>query len=191
MHFQHCLGTFQQNGQSKIKERKKNAWKIFIVVTTIKCLVIWAIISTDILCCICRYDFYLISQHVRQGTVTPTHYIVVHDKSELKPDYMQRYATVLPCAKSYRLQCNPRKTWNKMNLGVFIWQVGLQVDSPLLQLAWYSKSACSMSGVLTIACSCRMCSLYLRNNWSAFFWLLCVLSLISWVFCCRVVCCTY
>ncbi|KAK2566274.1 Piwi-like protein 2 [Acropora cervicornis] len=36
------------------------------------------------------YDFYLVSQHVRQGTVTPTHYIVVHDKSELKPDYMQR-----------------------------------------------------------------------------------------------------
>ncbi|KAM7451808.1 Piwi-like protein 2 [Porites harrisoni] len=36
------------------------------------------------------YDFYLISQHVRQGTVTPTHYIVVYDKSELKPDYMQR-----------------------------------------------------------------------------------------------------
>ena len=38
----------------------------------------------------CRYDFYLVSQHVRQGTVTPTRYIIVHDKSELKPDYMQR-----------------------------------------------------------------------------------------------------
>lgn len=36
------------------------------------------------------YDFFLISQHVRQGTVTPTRYIIVHDKSELKPDYMQR-----------------------------------------------------------------------------------------------------
>lgn len=36
------------------------------------------------------YDFYLVSQHVRQGTVTPTHYVIVYDKSELKPDYMQR-----------------------------------------------------------------------------------------------------
>lgn len=38
------------------------------------------------------YDFFLVSQHVRQGTVTPTHYIVVHDGSGLKPDQMQRLA---------------------------------------------------------------------------------------------------
>ncbi|XP_055936429.1 piwi-like protein Ago3 [Argiope bruennichi] len=36
------------------------------------------------------YDFFLVSQHVRQGTVTPTHYIVVYDSSNIKPDHMQR-----------------------------------------------------------------------------------------------------
>ena len=39
-----------------------------------------------------RYDFFLVSQHVRQGTVTPTHYVVVSDNSGLKPDHMQRLA---------------------------------------------------------------------------------------------------
>ena len=38
----------------------------------------------------CRYDFFLVSQHVRQGTVTPTHYIIVDDKTNLKPDHLQR-----------------------------------------------------------------------------------------------------
>ncbi len=38
-----------------------------------------------------RFDFFLISQHVRQGTVTPTHYVVVHDESGLKADHLQRY----------------------------------------------------------------------------------------------------
>ena len=38
------------------------------------------------------YDFFLVSQHVRQGTVTPTHYNVVYDNSCLKPDHMQRLA---------------------------------------------------------------------------------------------------
>ncbi|XP_067673438.1 piwi-like protein 1 [Haliotis asinina] len=38
------------------------------------------------------YDFFLVSQHVRQGTVSPTHYIVVHDGSSMKPDHMQRLA---------------------------------------------------------------------------------------------------
>uniref|UniRef100_A0A4W3J605 Piwi-like RNA-mediated gene silencing 1 n=1 Tax=Callorhinchus milii TaxID=7868 RepID=A0A4W3J605_CALMI len=36
------------------------------------------------------YDFYIVSQSVRVGTVTPTHYNVVYDSSNLKPDYMQR-----------------------------------------------------------------------------------------------------
>ena len=39
-----------------------------------------------------RYDFFLVSQKVRQGTVTPTHYTVVHDSSKLRPDHMQRLA---------------------------------------------------------------------------------------------------
>ncbi|XP_069123522.1 piwi-like protein 1 isoform X1 [Argopecten irradians] len=36
------------------------------------------------------YDYFLVSQHVRQGTVSPTHYVVVHDNTNLKPDHMQR-----------------------------------------------------------------------------------------------------
>ncbi|XP_029458224.1 piwi-like protein 4 isoform X2 [Rhinatrema bivittatum] len=37
-----------------------------------------------------RYDFYLISQTARQGTVNPTYYNVVYDDNGLKPDHMQR-----------------------------------------------------------------------------------------------------
>ncbi|XP_075705350.1 piwi-like protein 1 [Rhinoderma darwinii] len=36
------------------------------------------------------YDFFIISQSVRQGTVSPTHYNVVYDSGGLKPDHMQR-----------------------------------------------------------------------------------------------------
>ncbi|XP_064425222.1 piwi-like protein 4 [Latimeria chalumnae] len=36
------------------------------------------------------YDFYLISQLARQGSVSPTYYNVVYDSSGLKPDHMQR-----------------------------------------------------------------------------------------------------
>ena len=36
------------------------------------------------------YDFFLVSQHVGQGTVSPTHYIVVHDNTGLKPDIIQK-----------------------------------------------------------------------------------------------------
>ena len=35
-------------------------------------------------------DFYLVSQHVRHGTVSPTHYIVVYGHENLKPDHIQR-----------------------------------------------------------------------------------------------------
>ncbi|XP_029341152.1 piwi-like protein Siwi [Acyrthosiphon pisum] len=37
-----------------------------------------------------KYDFFLVSQHVRQGTVTPTHYQVIEDTLGLPPDIMQR-----------------------------------------------------------------------------------------------------
>ncbi|CAG5115063.1 unnamed protein product [Candidula unifasciata] len=37
-----------------------------------------------------RYDFFIVSQHVRQGTVSPTHYIVVDDGVGLQPGLMQR-----------------------------------------------------------------------------------------------------
>jgi len=36
------------------------------------------------------YDFFLVSQSVRQGTVTPTHYNVISDSTGLKPDHFQR-----------------------------------------------------------------------------------------------------
>ena len=36
-----------------------------------------------------RYDFFLVSQSVRQGTVNPTSYNVIHDSSGLKPAQMQ------------------------------------------------------------------------------------------------------
>lgn len=35
------------------------------------------------------YDFFLVSQSVRQGTVAPTSYNVIYDTSELKPDQLQ------------------------------------------------------------------------------------------------------
>ncbi|XP_065176641.1 piwi-like protein 1 [Sycon ciliatum] len=38
------------------------------------------------------YDFFLVSQHVRQGTVTPTHYTVVHDTTGFQANHMQRLA---------------------------------------------------------------------------------------------------
>uniref|UniRef100_A0A673CSI2 Piwi-like protein 1 n=1 Tax=Sphaeramia orbicularis TaxID=375764 RepID=A0A673CSI2_9TELE len=39
---------------------------------------------------ITRYDFYIVSQAVQTGSVSPTHYNVVFDISGLKPDHMQR-----------------------------------------------------------------------------------------------------
>ncbi|XP_063613916.1 piwi-like protein Ago3 [Penaeus indicus] len=38
------------------------------------------------------YDFFLVSQHVRQSTVAPTHYVVLRDGGNLKVDNMQRLA---------------------------------------------------------------------------------------------------
>ena len=38
----------------------------------------------------CRYDFFLVSQSVKQGTVNPTSYNVVRDTSGLKPEHLQK-----------------------------------------------------------------------------------------------------
>ena len=35
------------------------------------------------------YDFFLVSQHVGQGTVSPTHYVVIHDTLDLPVDAVQ------------------------------------------------------------------------------------------------------
>ena len=41
----------------------------------------------------CRVDFFLVSQHVHQGTVSPTHYISLgHDEEVWKVDHLQRLA---------------------------------------------------------------------------------------------------
>ena len=50
---------------------------------------VWIMCHFFSLCC-CRYDFFLVSQSVRQGTVTPTHFNVICDTSGLRPDHMQR-----------------------------------------------------------------------------------------------------
>ena len=44
------------------------------------------------LVCVCnsRYDFFIVSQAVRSGSVSPTHYNVIYDSSGLKPDHIQR-----------------------------------------------------------------------------------------------------
>ncbi|NXW57063.1 PIWL1 protein, partial [Eurystomus gularis] len=36
------------------------------------------------------YDFFIVSQAVRNGCVSPTHYNVIYDTSKLKPDHIQR-----------------------------------------------------------------------------------------------------
>ncbi|CAO1310298.1 unnamed protein product [Diamesa serratosioi] len=36
------------------------------------------------------YDFYMIAQHVREGTTTPSHYIVVQDENNFSPDILQQ-----------------------------------------------------------------------------------------------------
>ncbi|XP_010132094.1 PREDICTED: piwi-like protein 1 [Buceros rhinoceros silvestris] len=36
------------------------------------------------------YDFFIVSHAVRNGCISPTHYNVIYDTSQLKPDHMQR-----------------------------------------------------------------------------------------------------
>ncbi|KAK9506113.1 hypothetical protein O3M35_008106 [Rhynocoris fuscipes] len=38
------------------------------------------------------WDFFLVSQNVRQGTVTPTHYIVLRNTTRMSPDQVQRFS---------------------------------------------------------------------------------------------------
>ena len=51
------------------------------------CIIVVVLIIT-----LFRYDFYLVSQHVNQGTVTPTHFYVVKDETAWPPDSMQKLA---------------------------------------------------------------------------------------------------
>ena len=36
------------------------------------------------------FDFYLIPMNVMHGTVSPIHYVVVHDTTDMKPDFVQK-----------------------------------------------------------------------------------------------------
>lgn len=36
------------------------------------------------------YDFYLVSQHVREGTTMPSHYIILEDENNFEPDILQQ-----------------------------------------------------------------------------------------------------
>lgn len=58
-----------------------------------------------------RYDFYIVSQAVRSGSVSPTHYNVVYDTSGLKPDHMQRLTYKL-CHMYYNWQVG--WLWNQL-----------------------------------------------------------------------------
>lgn len=58
-----------------------------------------------------RYDFYLVSQSTRQGTITPTYYNVIYDESGLRPDKIQMIAF-------------------KMCLNYFNWTGGVRVPAP-------------------------------------------------------------
>lgn len=42
-----------------------------------------------------RYDFFLVSQHVNQGTATPTNYNVIYDNFGLPPDRLQQMTYIM------------------------------------------------------------------------------------------------
>ncbi|XP_053951750.1 protein piwi-like [Anastrepha ludens] len=46
-------------------------------------------IVDDVVTCPERYDFFLVSQSVQQGTVSPTNYNIVYSNIRLTPDQMQ------------------------------------------------------------------------------------------------------
>ncbi|KAK2121265.1 Piwi-like protein 3 [Saguinus oedipus] len=49
-----------------------------------------------------KYDFFIVSQSVKEGTVTPTHYNVIYDTIGLSPDRVQRLTYCL-CHMYYNL----------------------------------------------------------------------------------------
>ncbi|CAH1405859.1 unnamed protein product [Nezara viridula] len=57
-----------------------------------------------------KFDFFLVSQSVRQGTVTPTNYNVIFDENKLRPDHVQRMAYKMchlyyNCTATVRVPC--------------------------------------------------------------------------------------
>lgn len=89
-----------------------------------------------------RYDFYIVSQAVNNGSVSPTHYNVVYDTSGLKPDHMQRL--------TYKL-CHM----------YFNWQVSktlrASVSPPGCEMSWCSSEPFNydfmkIDGQLSLSC---------------------------------------
>uniref|UniRef100_A0A8B9CLL1 Piwi like RNA-mediated gene silencing 1 n=1 Tax=Anser brachyrhynchus TaxID=132585 RepID=A0A8B9CLL1_9AVES len=65
------------------------------------------------------YDFFIVSQAVRNGCVAPTHYNVIYDTSKLKPDHVQRLTYKLchmyynwSVLDSHRTCCNKQAECN-------------------------------------------------------------------------------
>lgn len=78
-------------------------WCVFFVRV---CILIYSFSSTAIKLLrlsFIRYDFYIVSQAVPFGCVSPSHYNVVYDTSGLKPDHMQRLTYKL-CHMYYNWQ---------------------------------------------------------------------------------------
>lgn len=46
---------------------------------------------STLFCFVHRYDFFIVSQSVGQGTVSPTSYNVLFNNTGLKPDIVQRF----------------------------------------------------------------------------------------------------
>lgn len=66
-----------------------------------------------------RYDFFIVSQAVRMGSVAPTHYNVVFDDSSLKPDHMQRLTYKL-CHMYYNWQVKVRTSLKARFMSSFL-----------------------------------------------------------------------
>ncbi|XP_073999253.1 piwi-like protein Siwi [Rhodnius prolixus] len=47
-------------------------------------------VADDVITNPLKYDFFLVSQHVREGTATPTSYNVIYDTSNLSPDILHK-----------------------------------------------------------------------------------------------------
>lgn len=78
-----------------------------------------------------RYDFYIVSQAVRSGSVAPTHYNVIHDTSGLKPDHMQRLAYKL-CHMYYNWQvCLLRSSLESVHNLAFVCLLGISLSHGL------------------------------------------------------------
>ena len=95
-----------------------------------------------------RYDFFLVSQSVRQGTVNPTSYNVIKDTSGLKPDHLQ-----VRCYSSHQYNYYPfyHRSWPTSwptctTTGLELWGYQLPVSMLTSWRSW-SGRACTGSQV--------------------------------------------